>query len=91
MTPEEKSLLERTYALAQENNAMLLSIKRTGRITIILRIVYWVVIIGFSFGALYFIQPYLSSLLTIYGGGAGGSMDINKVQDAANQLKDLFK
>jgi len=61
MTPEERSLLERTAALAQENNTMLRSIRRSGRISLALRIAYWVLIILVSFGAYYFIQPYVES------------------------------
>jgi hypothetical protein len=71
MTPEEKSLLERTYKLAEDNNAMLRSIRRTGRLALIMRALYWIVIIGFSVGAYYFIQPYLNQILDLYGSLSG--------------------
>ncbi len=71
MTPEEKSLLERTYKLAEENNSMLRSIRRSTRLSLIFRAIYWLVIIGFSVGAYYFVQPYLTQLLGLYGSLSG--------------------
>ena len=88
MTPEEKSLLERTYKLVEENNGMLRSIRRTNRFSVVLRIIYWVVIIGVSFGAFYLIQPYVNTLMSMYGQVSGNA---NTVQAASNSLKDLFK
>ncbi len=85
MTPEERSLLERTYKLAEENNAILLTLRRAHRIGTGLRIAYWVVIIGISVGAFYLVQPVLDPLLNIYGGG------LNNTQDAAGLIQDLLK
>lgn len=87
MSPEEKSLLERTYKMAEENNEILRSIRRTNRWGIAFRVFYWVVILGLSFGAYYFIQPYLQTVLGLYEqipGNVGG------VQDMTSKLSDLF-
>ncbi len=89
MTPEEKSLLEKTYKLSEDNNAILLSMRRSARIGTTMHVLYWVVIILTSIGAYYFIQPYLS-LLTGLAGGTGG-FNINAASDAADQLKQLLK
>ncbi len=62
MTPEEKSLLERTYKLAEENNTLLHSMRRSARIANVMRVLYWVVIILLSYGAYFAIQPYMSFL-----------------------------
>lgn len=94
MTPEEKSLLERTYRLSEENNKMLRSMRRTATYGLIARVVYWGVILALGFGAYYFIQPYFTALLGATGqtGGFSGIMDsLNQAQNAANQLKDLYK
>ena len=92
MTPEEKSLLERTYKLAEENNAILRSIRRSARLTAVMRWAYWAVIILLTFGAYYFIQPYMTALIGVVNPGQGGiSNDINNAQSAANSLKDLLK
>ncbi|MCL5781896.1 MAG: hypothetical protein M1459_00880 [Patescibacteria group bacterium] len=85
MTPEERSLLERTCSLAAENNEILRAIRRSNRISTAMRVGYWVVIIALSFGAYYLIQPYLSLLTGISSG------NVMNAQDAANQLRDLLK
>jgi hypothetical protein len=70
MSPEERELLNRSVTLAEENNKILHSMRRSQRIGSIFRAVYWLFIIGSAVGAYYFIQLYLGSLLEVYGGGA---------------------
>jgi len=62
MTPEEKSVLEETYRLTQENSEILRGIQRSQRVSMAFRVVYWIVIIVLSFGAYYFVQPYVNNL-----------------------------
>ena len=64
MTPEEKSLLERTNKLAEENNAILHSLRRSARWSTAFKVIYWFVILGLSVGAFYAIQPYINMLLS---------------------------
>ena len=71
MDPESKKLLEHTYALTEENNKMLHSIKRSMFLARIMSILYWLVIIGVSVGAFYFIQPYIDQLMGVYGKASG--------------------
>lgn len=81
MSPEERELLKRSVELAEENNDMLHSMRRSMRLARIMSIMYWVVIIGSAVGAFYLIQPYLSAITGTYGnvtGGAGGLMDLLK-------------
>jgi hypothetical protein len=91
MTPEEKSLLERTYKLAEENNGILRGIRRTNRISALMRGVYWIVIIGLSVGAYYAIQPYVSFLTSELGQLQGGLGALNNATSAAQSFKDLLK
>ena len=69
MTPEEKSLLERTYKMSEENNAILRKMRRSAKISSALRYVYWAIIVALSLGAYYFIQPYVTFLASEFGGG----------------------
>jgi len=66
MTPEERSLLERTYKLSLENNDLLRKIRRSNTMSSIFRAIYWVVIIGASVGAYYYVQPYVDPMMKIY-------------------------
>ena len=95
MTPEDRSLLQRTYAMAEENNKILRSIRRSTRFSMLFRVVYWAVIVIASFGAYYFIQPYVQTMLGAYeqiqGGISGLQGNLNTAQNAANSIKDLLK
>jgi hypothetical protein len=67
MTPEEKSLLERTARLAEENNKILRSLQRSKRWGTIIHIIYWVIIIGLSVGSYFAIQPLLNTIPALLG------------------------
>ncbi len=66
MDPESKKLLEETYSLEEENNKMLHSLRRSMLWSRIMSIIYWVLIIGISVGAFYFIQPYFDQAMKVY-------------------------
>lgn len=95
MTPEERSLIERTYKLAEENNEILRTIRRSNRVSMIMRVAYWVIILIVSFGAYYFIQPYVEMMLGAYdslqGSLQGLQGDMNTAQSAADSLRDLLR
>ena len=86
MTPEEKSLLERTYKMAEDNNRILLSIRRSARWGSTMRYVYWFVIIALSVGAYYFIQPYVNFLVSEFSGSADNA---TSSQSMLQLLKNL--
>jgi uncharacterized protein (UPF0333 family) len=88
MTPEERSLLERTYKMAEENNDILKSIRRANRLSLAFRVLYWVVILGVSYGAYYFIQPYLQSMLGLYDQVRG---NVDTVQSLTSKFGDFLK
>lgn len=74
MSPEERELLNRSVALAEENNNILHAMRRSMRLQRIMTLVYWVFIIGSAVGAYYIIQPYLADMINIYG-SAGSVLD----------------
>ncbi|MEI6843481.1 MAG: hypothetical protein WCK48_03180 [bacterium] len=86
MSPEDKELLRRSIALAEENNDILRGIQRSMRLARFMSILYWVIIIGVSVGAFYVAQPYLKSVSDLYGSAKG---QINNVSDVLNNLKGL--
>jgi hypothetical protein len=73
MTPEEKHMLEQALKLAEDNNALLMKMNRRAQRGYVFQILYWLLIIGLSFGAYYFIQPYVNFLVSALGGGSGAS------------------
>lgn len=91
MTPEERSLLESTHQLVKENNELLHNLKRRARLGTAVKVLYWTVIIGLSFGALYFIQPYIEFLKGIGGGGGNTNTTNSPSQNYVQQIQDLLK
>ena len=67
MSPEEKELLNRCVILAEENNKILRAMKRSLLWSRIMNAIYWILIIGISIGAFYFLQPYVDKLMETYG------------------------
>jgi hypothetical protein len=65
MTPEEKDLLQRAVELGEENNRLLKKLHRSSVLSLVFRIVYWALILFLSFGAYYFIQPYVNQMLPL--------------------------
>jgi hypothetical protein len=56
--------IRRTLA---ENTLMLASIQRRARLSITFSTLKWIVLIGLSFGAFYFVRPYMETALGAYG------------------------
>jgi hypothetical protein len=52
--------------LAKENNKLLRSLRRAQRWAMFMRLVYWVLIIGITLGAYYYIQPYFDQIIGTY-------------------------
>ena len=67
MEPDEREMLKKTLELAQENNKMLYAIRRGMFWGRIMRVVYWIVIIGAALGVYYYISPYINSAVGAYG------------------------
>ncbi len=92
MSPEERSLLERTYKMAEDNNKLLLSIRSHARIGTSMKIIYWMVILGLSFGAYYFIQPFIKAITGgAYGNGEVQSTgNVGNIQETVKQIQSLL-
>ena len=78
--------------MAEENNEILRKIRRGNRWSMAIKATYWVVIIGLSIGAFYFIQPYvefMTSALGITGSETSESAPVS--QDFLKTLQDLMQ
>ncbi|MDR3519284.1 MAG: hypothetical protein P4L63_00115 [Candidatus Pacebacteria bacterium] len=80
MDPESKKLLENIYSLEYENNKILRSMKRSMVWGQIMSVVYWLIIIGASIGAFYFLQPYINKIMNLYNSVSGVEQTINPNQ-----------
>ena len=89
MTPEERQLLIETRDLALENAKILKSIQRATRASMAMKVIYWVIILGITFGAYYFIQPYLEFMTGALGKAQDG--DSFSIQNSLEGLQELYK
>ena len=88
MTPEERQILIQTHRMVEENSKLLRKMHRAALFGRIFHIMYWVIIIGLSVGAYYFVQPYVEQVQDVYGGLKG---DVENVRGAASQIGDIGK
>jgi hypothetical protein len=58
--------IKKLTALVEENHAMLISIQRRARMTILISSIKWLVILGITFGSFIFLQPYLDTMFSAY-------------------------
>ncbi|HEY9583846.1 MAG TPA: hypothetical protein VJI66_02705 [Candidatus Paceibacterota bacterium] len=91
MTPEERSLLQRIASTVEENNQILIGMRRRARYATVFRVLYWVVIIGLSVGAFYFIQPYIEFMTSALGIGGNEASSGSSFENYTNNLKNLFQ
>ncbi len=66
---ELQKMVQETYDLTKENNDLLKKMRRSQKLAHISRIVYWLILIGISVGAFYYIQPYLQKVYSLYTEG----------------------
>lgn len=66
MDEQEKKLLEQTYELVKENNQILHRMRRDQKRAFMFRVIYWVIILSFAYGAYFYIEPYVQKFITLY-------------------------
>ena len=81
MDLELKKLLEDNLQIANENKAMLKRLVLLQKWNQIIRITYWVLLIGIAIGAFYTIEPYFNALFGMSSSGGVSGLD---------SMKDLF-
>lgn len=84
MDPESKKLLEATYSLEKENNAILNKVRRVQKWE-----TYWsrfkmLIIIAIALGSFYFLEPFVNKFIDIWNNVSGSqqkNLDSNPIQD----------
>ena len=64
---ELEKLVEKSLALAEDNNRMLKKLYKSMRWSRAINILYWVLLVGSVFGAYYFLQPFIDETKNLYG------------------------
>jgi hypothetical protein len=90
MTPEQEKQLKEALELARDNNKMLHKMRKSMIWSRVFKIIYLVIILGVTFGAYYFIQPYLEGVLGAYQSVLGAGEQINQAGNALPDISKLF-
>jgi hypothetical protein len=86
---EMREELEEIKEMMVENSKMIKRLHNAYRISYSVSIIKWVIIIGFTLGTFYYIQPYLVNILKLYGSinSLTGGVENNGGIDILNALK----
>jgi hypothetical protein len=63
---ELSARLEELHKVVEDNHRMMEKVYRSMVLNRIIRIVYWVLVLGAAVGAFYFLQPYLDTISGSY-------------------------
>ncbi len=80
MDPNIDARLKSIEEKLEKNTEILSRIRRVQKNSQLFKIFYWTIILLATFGAFYYIQPYLNQLLETYTG----------VQDSQQQMQNSF-
>jgi hypothetical protein len=76
MNAEERETLEQVKILGEENHEILEKLYRIEKRRRLFRIVYWALIVAFSLGAYYLVQPYLEAFRDLTGADFGSFINV---------------
>jgi hypothetical protein len=83
-------ILEENLKLTKENNKILRKMQSAMRWGRVVKFFYWIIIIGISIGAYYYIQPLLDSLLETWQNVSKASADLRGVGESLPDISSLL-
>jgi len=84
MNPEERKLLQNTFNLAEENNKMLHKVRGVQKRQAFFSVLKWIIIIGITVGAFYFLEPYVQQLQSLI---EKTGVNIDQLKNLSNTLR----
>ncbi|MES2622925.1 MAG: hypothetical protein V4576_00785 [Patescibacteria group bacterium] len=98
MNEGQEALIEQIKKLqhsVEENHAILMSIQRRAKMSIIFSGLKWLIILGFTFGSFIFLQPYLEKVFSAYSSlsdlsSLQGGMRSSTSTENGNQAEGLI-
>lgn len=85
---ENQNLLKENLELSKKNAKKIKLIHAYMRRTFVAKVIYWIVIVLVTAGALYFVRPYVESAVDTY---KGFSEKLNKTSNIIDNPGSLFK
>jgi hypothetical protein len=87
---ELSAKIDELSLMIEENQRMTKSMYRRAQVSMYFVAIKWIVIIGLTLGSLYYVQPYLETMLKVYSTLGGDSAQPAQKVDAAG-IFDLLK
>jgi hypothetical protein len=77
--------IDKLTTVAEENHRMIKNLYQRARMATVFIFIKWFIIVGITIGSFYFIQPFINTLVGIYGGVSGGGSG----SDLFNLIKSI--
>lgn len=76
-------MLKANLEIAKDSNRILRKMERAQRNATIARVIYWILILGITIGAFYYIQPYINKFTALVPGldKALSNLDFSKLNN----------
>lgn len=92
MDPEIKRKLDILTAKVDENHRLIKKIRNRQRTAAMIKVIYWVLIIGIALGAYYYVKPLYESLVNAYTQGSEnlkslGNISVPGIPNITNLLR----
>lgn len=91
MDPESKKLLQATFEIAKENNAMLHKVRAVQKRTALFSIIKLLVIVGLSYGAFVYLEPYFDKVINAYNSISTFEQKVDINSNAFQEFINKFK
>jgi hypothetical protein len=86
MDPVLDARLKAIEEKLQQNHELLVRVRRVQRNSQLFRLFYWVLILLATFGAFYYVQPYINQIIEAY---TGIQTTQDQIQNAMPNLRDI--
>ncbi len=84
---DEKEMIQQTFEMTRDNNRMLHAMRRNAFFGGLMRLAFWVIIIGGPIVFYYaYAAPYVDQMLAAYAGIKG---DVQSIKDVTNKIPNL--
>ncbi len=84
---DDKEMMQQMFEMTRDNNRMLHAMRRNAFFGGLMRLAFWVVLIGGPIVFYYaYAQPYVDQILSAYSGIKG---DVQSIKDVTNQIPNL--
>jgi hypothetical protein len=87
MDTDIREMLKQNLELARENNRMLKKLIRKERWASLMRILYWLVILGVTLATYYYLQPYIEDAIGLYDNVGERIDDLREVVPARSEIE----